>query len=122
MHVKTRKLQPRLAARAAVVLALAGAGLAATATPSYAADSATLSRSHGPSGGGYNVILTEINASDLSGGVGPYEVQFNIAGTCPGTAATPAPVTQSAGTVNAGIVSVPNLTMPVGATLTVPVP
>ena len=71
MHVKTRKLQPRLAARFAVVLTLAGAGLAATATPSYAVDSATLDRSHGPSGGGYTISITESSSNLANRWVAP---------------------------------------------------
>jgi hypothetical protein len=121
MHVKTRKLQPRLAARAAVVLALVGAGLAATATPSYAG-AVTLSRATGPSGGGYTITLTGIAGDFDATTVTDVTVQFNVAPTCPGTKAAPAPLgTLAAGAVTTGVVET-TVAEAAGTTLTVTVP
>src|SRR5687768_5496190 len=77
----------RAAARAGAVLVLAAAGLVATATPSFAVSVATtLDKNHGPSGGGYSIILSTVSGTTWTAATGPnFTVQFNIAATCPTT-------------------------------------
>ncbi|WP_344620168.1 IPT/TIG domain-containing protein [Dactylosporangium salmoneum] len=110
-----------MALRAGAVLALVAGSLVATATSAFAASNpVTLSPTHGPSGGGYPVVLTETVAT-YAATTGPYTVQFNVAGTCPTSIGT-ATALSGSGTVSTGIAEVTNVAKPAGATLSVTTP
>lgn len=105
MRGTTRQLFTRSAIRAGAVLALVAGGLVATATPGFAADTVTLDKSHGPSGGGYTITMTSGTAATWSAGVGAnLTVQFNLASTCPGTMPGATPIANTSNLVSAGIV------------------
>src|SRR5690348_11310335 len=93
VHVRPRTLSARVAARAAVVLAVTAAALITTATASFAVDTVTLSRTHGPSGGGYTLTISPTTANTFTNGTGPFAVQFNKAGTCPAATLNARPAT-----------------------------
>ncbi|MEV6924701.1 IPT/TIG domain-containing protein [Dactylosporangium sp. NPDC051485] len=110
-----------MALRVGAVLTLVAGSLVATATSAFAASNlVTLSPSHGPSGGGYPVVLTETVAT-FGSSTGPYTVQFNVAGTCPTTSGI-ATALSGSGTVSAGIAEVTGVPKPAGQTLSVTTP
>ncbi|MGI5245490.1 beta strand repeat-containing protein [Dactylosporangium sp. CA-139066] len=102
------------------MLTLVAGGLVATAGAAFAA--ATLNITHGPSGGGYNIVLTESSAGTFtSAGAASITVQFNSAGTCPGAPATANGFGWSGSAVT-GAVQTTVTTPGSGTTLTVPAP
>jgi hypothetical protein len=103
-----RGLGTRLAIRAGVVLTLVAGGLVATATPSFAAEAISLSRTKIPSGGGFTLTITDTGTGVTMPAPGGTAVQFQLktvaAPACNAAAQSPATLIASSGQVTAGVV------------------